>query len=59
LACGTGACAAVAAACRLGLSDKRCTVRLPGGDLFVEYGNTMLMTGPAVKSYEGSVKLYL
>merc|ERR1719235_2882963 len=35
-ACGTGACASVVAASRLGLTDRKCTVRLPGGELDIE-----------------------
>ncbi len=52
-ACGTGACAAVAAACELGLCEKGkdVTVKLKGGDLIVNYtdeqitleGNTELI----------------
>ena len=57
LACGTGACAAVAAGVALGIVDRKCTVHLLGGDLQVEYGESMLMTGPAEKAYEGIVDL--
>lgn len=57
LACGTGACAAVAAGVVLGMVDRKCTVHLLGGDLQFEYGETMLMTGPAEKAYEGFIDL--
>jgi len=55
LACGTGACATVAAAaCEHSLSE-RVTVRVPGGDLFVRAGpNTFELAGPAEYVYEGT-----
>ncbi|HIE14391.1 TPA: diaminopimelate epimerase [Candidatus Bathyarchaeota archaeon] len=59
LACGTGACAAVAAASRLGLIEKKCKVQLSGGILQLEYGETMIMTGEVEKSFEGKVELNL
>jgi diaminopimelate epimerase len=46
-ACGTGACAAAAAAHAWDLVGKHVTVHNPGGDLEVEVGDTMLLTGPA------------
>jgi diaminopimelate epimerase len=47
LACGTGSCAAVAAAHRWGLVGSRVTVHNPGGAVVVEAaGETMLLTGP-------------
>ena len=47
-ACGTGACAAAAAAHAWGLVGRNVTVHNPGGDLEVEVGDdTMLLTGPA------------
>jgi diaminopimelate epimerase len=55
LACGTGACATVAAAlCEQRLSD-RVTVRVPGGDLFVRAGSTTFeLAGPAEYVFEGT-----
>jgi diaminopimelate epimerase len=47
-ACGTGSCAAAAAAHAWGLVGNRVTVHNPGGDLDVELGETILLTGPAV-----------
>ena len=47
LACGTGSCAAAAAAHAWDLVGKNVTVHNPGGDLLVEVGDTMLLTGPA------------
>ena len=55
LACGTGACATVAAAaCEQRIAD-RVTVRLPGGDLFVRAGpHTYELAGPAEYVFEGT-----
>src|SRR6202021_3704339 len=36
LACGSAACATLVAAARLGLMERKGTVRLPGGDLILE-----------------------
>jgi len=58
LACGTGACAAVVAACLGGYCQmgRDITVKLPGGELIVNYTEErVLMTGPAVLTFEGSV----
>jgi diaminopimelate epimerase len=60
LACGTGACAAVAVG-RLWdrLSDK-VKVSLPGGDLIIRWkgeGKHLFMTGPAATVFEGSIEL--
>jgi diaminopimelate epimerase len=60
LACGTGACAAVAAARSLDLVDSRVRVKLRGGELEIDYqgpGSELTMTGPAVTAYEGTVEL--
>ncbi len=56
LACGTGACATAIAAMRRGLTERRVTVTLPGGDLLIEWtpAGTILMTGPATISFTGS-----
>lgn len=56
LACGTGASAAVVAGVMSNLVDRRVTVRLLGGELFIEWSETdnkVYMTGPAKKVYEG------
>jgi diaminopimelate epimerase len=55
LACGTGTCAAVAAANRLGKVGDKVTVHLLGGDLQIEVGDTLLMTGAAEKVFEGTL----
>ncbi len=54
LACGTGACATVAAGVRNNILDKRVTVHLPGGDLFIDWsGDNIYMTGPARSIFKG------
>ena len=60
LACGTGACAAAAAAMADGLTERRVTVRLPGGELRVAWDGgrePVYMTGPAVTVFEGTVDI--
>ncbi|MBU1616884.1 MAG: diaminopimelate epimerase [Candidatus Margulisbacteria bacterium] len=56
LACGTGACAALVAANLAGKTGRRALVRLPGGNLDIEWGEDshVLMRGPAEKVFEGS-----
>ena len=56
MACGTGACAAVAAAVRRGLcpADADITVKLPGGDLTVRCGEEgITLTGEVTFVFEG------
>ena len=56
LACGTGACASVVAACEAGLCEtgKDVTVKLAGGDMTVNYTDGVVMlTGNAVKAFDG------
>jgi diaminopimelate epimerase len=53
-ACGTAACATMAAGYRIKLIDAKCRITLPGGDLFMaihEDNGHILMTGPV--SYDG------
>ncbi|MDP1671627.1 MAG: diaminopimelate epimerase [Burkholderiales bacterium] len=60
LACGTGACAAVVAGIERGLLDARVTVSTRGGDLVIVWsgaGQPVLMTGPAVTVFDGTVEL--
>ena len=60
LACGTGACAAVVAACLNGYCrmGEDVTVRLRGGDLVIRYtDDTVIMTGPAVTVFDGEVEI--
>jgi diaminopimelate epimerase len=55
LACGTGTCAAVAAANKLGKVGNKVTVHVLGGNLQVEVGKTIFLTGEAEKVYEGTL----
>jgi diaminopimelate epimerase len=60
LACGTGACAAVAVGIRLGLLDPKVDVATRGGTLTIEWPGdaaSVLMTGPAETVYEGEIDL--
>lgn len=59
-ACGTGACAAAVAAIRQGWMDSPVLIDLPGGRLSIAWagpGQSVMMTGPAVRVYEGQVRL--
>ncbi|HUO82021.1 MAG TPA: diaminopimelate epimerase [Gammaproteobacteria bacterium] len=59
-ACGTGACAAVAVGRRHGVLGEAVAVDLPGGRLAVQWagpGEPIWMTGPAEKSFEGTIDL--
>lgn len=59
-ACGTGACAAAVAAISQGWMDSPVQLELPGGKLLIEWagsGQPVMMTGPAVRVYEGQVRL--
>jgi diaminopimelate epimerase len=56
-ACGSAACAAVVAAARKKLTERRATVSLPGGDLVIEWRESddrVLMTGPVELEWEGT-----
>jgi diaminopimelate epimerase len=55
LACGTGACATVAAGNLLRKLGGKVRVHLLGGDLTVEYAEHLLMTGAAEKVFEGTL----
>jgi len=60
LACGSGACAAVAAGRLRNLLNSKVKVDLPGGRLMIEWQgnkNPVLMTGPAETVFEGSINL--
>ena len=54
-ACGTGACAALVAAARRGLTDRAATVVVDGGELLIEWREDghVLMTGPAAVEFTG------
>ena len=60
LACGTGCCASVVAAWLNGLTERQVIVRLPLGELCIEYAadETVRMTGPAAYVFSGSWENY-
>jgi diaminopimelate epimerase len=58
LACGTGACAAVVAGVLNGLTDRKTTVELLGGELIIEWNavdNHVYLTGDATTVFEGEI----
>jgi diaminopimelate epimerase len=60
LACGTGACAAVAVGRKAGRLAERVAVRLPGGMLEVHWpgpGHRLWLQGPAAVAFEGQVEI--
>jgi diaminopimelate epimerase len=60
LACGTGACAAVAVGRRNGLLDENVRVDLPGGTAMVSWaamGEPMWLTGPATTVFTGTIDI--
>ena len=60
LACGTGACAIHVAAYKLGFCNSETIVKLPGGNLRIEWSKDdceVLMTGIAKKVYSGSMSI--
>jgi diaminopimelate epimerase len=57
-ACGTGACAAVVAAARRGLTGRKVAVEMDGGELIIEWreaDNHVLMTGPVAFEFTGTL----
>jgi len=63
LACGTGACAAVAAGIRRGLLDSPVQVQTHGGMLTIAWDGAhnavapLFMAGPATTVFEGEIEL--
>jgi diaminopimelate epimerase len=62
LACGTGACAAVAAGIRRGLLEAPVLVHTHGGKLTIAWDSIkenepLLMAGPAATVFEGEIEL--
>jgi diaminopimelate epimerase len=60
MACGSGACAAVAAGIARGLLDSPVRVAMRGGELGIAWGGPqtpVLMTGPAVSVFSGEIEL--
>jgi diaminopimelate epimerase len=59
-ACGTGACAALVATARRGLTDRRATVVVDGGELVIDWDEAsdhVLMTGPVEIERTGTLTL--
>ncbi len=59
LACGSGACAAVAVGILQGKLDRKVRVDLPGGSLTINWegeGKPLWMTGPAEHVYDGLIQ---
>jgi diaminopimelate epimerase len=57
-ACGTGACAALVAAHRRGLTGRKAVLELDGGDLTIEWrpsDDHVLMTGPVAVEFRGEL----
>jgi diaminopimelate epimerase len=60
LACGTGACAAVAVGIQRGLLDSPVRVTTRGGELSISWqgpGQPVMMTGDAVSVFEGEIEV--
>ena len=59
LACGSGACAALVNAHRRGLTQRRATVMVDGGELEIEWRDDghVRMTGPVAVSFTGQIDL--
>lgn len=58
LACGTGACATLVACNINGYTDRKATIELLGGNLYIEWNekdNHVYMTGPATTVFEGEL----
>jgi diaminopimelate epimerase len=57
LACGSAACATLVNAVRRGLTERKATVNVPGGDLEIEWlaNDHVLMTGPAEFEFFGEL----
>ena len=59
-ACGTGACAALVAAARRGLSERAATVEVDGGELMIEWDEAsghVFMTGPVEVERTGTLSI--
>jgi diaminopimelate epimerase len=57
-ACGSGACAALVAAVRRGLAERKAELVLDGGSLEIEWradDNHVLLTGPVATSFSGTI----
>jgi diaminopimelate epimerase len=56
-ACGSGACATLVAAARRGLTGRKATLAMDGGELTIEWRDDdhVIMTGPAALAFTGSI----
>jgi diaminopimelate epimerase len=57
-ACGTGACATLVAAARRGLTDRKATLEMNGGELIIDWREAddhVLMTGPVALEFTGTL----
>ena len=62
LACGTGCCASVVASVLNGLTDRKVTVHVLGGDIDVEWSEKdshVYMTGPAETVFTGEIDIQI
>jgi diaminopimelate epimerase len=60
LACGTGCCATAVSCILNGLTDRKVTVHVLGGDIIIEWNEEdghVYMTGPAVTVFSGEIEL--
>lgn len=60
LACGTGACAVAVASILNGFTEHKVTVKLLGGDLFIEWDKEtdhVYMIGPATVVFDGEINI--
>ena len=58
-ACGSGACATAVAAIRRGLTERKMTITLDGGDLVLEWPDDdapVYMTGPVMYVFDGTLE---
>lgn len=61
-ACGTAACAVMAAGARIRIIGPKATITLPGGDLYMERRESdghIIMTGPVTYEFEGELPAHL
>jgi diaminopimelate epimerase len=58
-ACGTGACATVAACVKAGITSEKAEVIMDGGSLTIEWhpGENLYMTGSATKVFDGVIEV--
>jgi diaminopimelate epimerase len=57
LACGSAACATLVCAVRKGIANRKATIKLPGGELVIEWrdDNHVMMSGPVAFEFEGEL----